>query len=42
MSDFDTILEIIRSRSNESGLSEKEEVIEIIDNLKEYYKLWKY
>ena len=37
--DFDRILEIIKDRSNESGFSEKEEVIEIIENLKEYYKL---
>ena len=37
--DFDTILEIIKSRSNESEFSEKDEVLELIDNLKKHFKL---
>mgnify|MGYP006957707541 CR=1 FL=1 len=42
MGDLEMIIGIIKDRSINSGFSERDEVLEVIENLKKYYKLWKY
>ena len=39
MNDLQIILQIIKDRSKDTGFSVQEEAEEVIDNIKEYFKL---